>query len=115
MPNSTIISNILPRWRKKDRDRTKTFGQFFDSRFRGAIETKAAHGLTKATAGAISDMITNHTGECPEQKHLQETVLTKEPAVRQHPREQQSDISFDHHQKENGIQTVLADQLGQNQ
>ena len=96
---------------KKDRKRTKPRRQAFHARAGATIKAEIADAFTKSAPGGVGDVVAGNAADRAPQQDPRKTILTKKMAVRQHAGDQQRDISFNHYQEQNAVETVLTDEV----
>ena len=86
--------------------------QTFDARSRHFVKTIILDRFAKHPPDEISDVVADDAAERSRQKDAPETVFTEKIAVRHRARNQQGNVALNGAKHENGVDSVLFDELG---
>ena len=87
--------------------------ELFNTRLRHLIEAIVLRILVGHSPDRVADAVTSHAAERAEDDDLQKTIMAEESAMGHRAGNEQRDIAFDGTQREDRVNTVLLDYLGQ--
>ncbi len=93
-------------FRDYDRKAAELVDKFLDTRLGQLIESVAFDRPMKSISKEITERVAHHCAERAEDKDLQEAIVAKETAVCEDAGEQESNVTFDHTECKNRVNSV---------